>query len=295
LDRYFALAIAPSPEMTRATYEEDEGEDDRLVDGTMESADTDAVKGALSELMTSSAPAPFRTRVSSAEPLFKQCPICNARFKAVVALRIHINQEHRHPAWYRLATQVKVKIMALAQDTNNFLDSPPRDDFDWKGFENTAYASMAASDELTSVFTECVPSLTTDFAFWASYSFRVAAIRQQYETGNRQYRHRYDFETDAAYVTYMKDALTQEGTAIMLRAACGDLPEGSVGTFVGVCESSEVEDSILREMILHKDGSSESSDGRDVKAEFDYSEDLCYLYWHQVEIVEFLWDQNAYE
>ena len=68
----------------------------------------------------------------------------------------------------------------------------------------------------------------------------------------------------------------------VLQAACGDLPEGSVGTFVGVCESSEVEDSILREMILHKDGSSESSDGRDVKAEFDYSEDLCYLYWHQV-------------
>ena len=78
------------------------------------------------------------------------------------ALRIHIYQEHRHPSWFQLATQVKVKILALCNDRDNFLDYPARDDFNLKNYESTAHASMAANTQLTHVFAECVPNLTTD-------------------------------------------------------------------------------------------------------------------------------------
>lgn len=43
----------------------------------------------------------------------------------------------------------------------------------------------------------CVRAWMCFAAFWASYSFRVAGIIQQYNTGNRQYRHRLVFVTFA--------------------------------------------------------------------------------------------------
>merc|ERR1711874_346345 len=79
--------------------------------------------------------------------------------------------------------KAKKKMLALSEDEENFLKSPPSEDnfeFDYNKFATCAVSVLAEDPRLEKMRYELVPKKVEEDKFWRNYFYRVELVKQSF-------------------------------------------------------------------------------------------------------------------